>query len=280
MSWLKIAVVGGVNLDVLGVPSGEFKMRDSNIGTVRFSCGGVGHNIAGRIVRTGADVSLFTVVGNDSNAEWLKQQCLGEGIRIDHSVTVAEPSSVYLAIHGEDGDMLSAVNDMHLLDSFTPELVDQMLSSIDQSDACAVDANLPEQTLVRLAEKADVPLVCDPVSTVKAARIFPILPRLAALKPNLLEARALTGCVSPEDCAAHLLGSGVKSVFISLGKEGLYFADEKERGYLFPSTVTLRPQTGAGDALTAGITAGVALHEPVRECAIFGMEMAARFFKI
>ena len=280
MSNLKIAVAGGVNLDVLGAPSGEFKTRDSNIGIVRFSCGGVGHNIAAQTVRTGADVSLYTVFGNDSNGEWLKQRCLSDGIRIDHAFTVDAPSSVYLAIHGTDGDMLSAINDMRLLDAFTPDLLDQVMDRINQADICVVDANLPEDTLLRLAEKAEIPLICDPVSTVKAPRIMPILSCLTALKPNLIEAQALTGCTTPEDCANSLLRAGVKNVFISLGKDGLYYADQAEHGHLSPAAVTSRPQTGAGDALTAGITAGIALKEPVRNCALRGMDMVARFLQL
>ena len=107
-----------------------------------------------------------------------------------------------------------------------------------------------------------------------------ILSRLTALKPNLLEAQALTGCTTPEDCANSLLRAGVKNVFISLGKDGLYYADQAEHGHLSPAAVTSRPQTGAGDALTAGITTGIALKEPVRDCALRGMDMVARFLQL
>ncbi len=278
MNWLNIAVAGGVNLDVLGSPSDRFLMKDSNVGSVRFSCGGVGHNIAAQAVRTGADVSLYTVFGNDRNAEWLKQCCHEEGIRIDHAFTTEGSSSVYLAIHDTDGDMLNAINDMRLLDAFTSDVLDGMMPFINQANVCVLDANLPEQTLIHLAESATIPLVCDPVSTVKASRILPILSHLTAIKPNLLEARAMTSCSTPEECAAKLLDSGVKNVFISLGKKGLFYANSNDQGYISPAVITLKAQTGAGDSLTAGIASGIALNESVRDCALRSMDSVRKFF--
>ena len=280
MSWLNIAVVGGVNLDILGFPRGVFRPRDSLIGRVRFACGGVGHNIAAQAVRTGADVSLYTVTGDDWQSEWLRQACLEEGIRLDHAARLRGPSSTYLAIHNEDGDMLAAVNDMALLDSFTPDLLDAMLPYINAADVCALDANLPEESLAHLAEGAAVPLVCDPVSDEKAARIVPLLPRLTALKPNLQEARAMTGMDTPEACARHFLAAGTKMAFISLGKDGLYFADAHTQGYLRPTALSTRPQTGAGDALAAGITAGVAQRLSAGECAALGMKTVSAYLNI
>ena len=280
MSWLRISVVGGVNLDVLGQPDGPFQQHDSLIGSVRFVCGGVGHNIAAQAVRTGADVSLYTVFGNDRNADWLRQCCLKDGIRIDQAVTLNGTSPVYMAIHGSDGDMITAVNDMRLLDEFTPQLLYKMLPGINQSDVCVTDANLPTQSLSYLAQHVSVPLICDPVSVVKSKRIVPVLSKLAAIKPNLLEAKAMTGADSPEKCAESLLISGVKMVFISLGKDGLYYADTDSSGYLRPVTVTSTPQTGAGDALTAGIASGIGLGYKVEDCARFGMDTVSKFLRL
>ena len=42
----KAIVVGGLNLDICGLPDGELVPRDSNIGRVEMRAGGVGHNIA------------------------------------------------------------------------------------------------------------------------------------------------------------------------------------------------------------------------------------------
>ncbi len=280
MNWLDIAVVGGINLDVIGQPAGPFKPRDSLIGSVRFSCGGVGHNIAAQAVRTGANVSFYSVFGDDHNAEWLRQACLSEGLRIDHSIKVTGASSVYMAVHDTDGDMLCAVNDMRLMDGFTPDILAPMLPSINRADVCVIDANLPVESLLYLAERAAIPLVCDPVSAEKAQRIIPLMKHLSALKPNLMEAQSMTGATTPEACGRALLDMGAKNVFISLGKDGLYYADDSESGYLRPKTLTSVPMNGAGDAMTAGIASGIGLRYGVLETAKLGMETVSRYLHL
>ena len=280
MSCLKIAVVGSVNLDVLGKPAGPFKPRDSLIGSVQFRCGGVGHNIAAQAVRTGADVSLYTVFSQDGNGDWLIQSCLNEGIRIDHCPRVSEASSVYLAIHDQAGDMLAAINDMGLISALTPAVLDQMIPSINTCNVCVFDANLSEECMERLCSTVTAPLVCDPVSAVKSKRVLPFLKKLSAIKPNLLEAIEMTGASTPEECADRLIMKGVQSVFVSLGKEGLYYASENSNGFVSPPRVSTAVQTGAGDALTAGIAYGIGSNKSVKECALLGMETVSRFLHI
>ena len=58
-------VIGGLNMDILGTPSHSFVQRDSNIGRVRLTPGGVGRNIASHLARLGAPVELMAVLGND-----------------------------------------------------------------------------------------------------------------------------------------------------------------------------------------------------------------------
>ena len=280
MSPVRLAVVGGVNLDVLGMPDGPVQPHDSLIGRVSFACGGVGHNIAAHAVRTGAEVSLYTVFGDDRHAAWLRSCCLDEGIRIDRAVTLPGSSPVYLAFHQHDGDMLYAVNDMALMAALSSALIREMLPDINRADAVVTDANLTEESLLALARGCVAPLVCDPVSIEKAGRVRPILPYLAALKPNWLEVQALTGVDTPARCADALLGQGVRMVFISLGSDGLYFAEGAERGILRPPAVSRHPQTGAGDALAAGIAVGIGRRLSAQACAELGMAQATRHLHI
>ena len=58
-------VVGGVNVDIGGRPSGELVSRDSNPGQVRTSLGGVGRNIAHNLTLLGVDTRLLTAFGDD-----------------------------------------------------------------------------------------------------------------------------------------------------------------------------------------------------------------------
>ena len=48
-----IVVVGGTNVDIQGFPKDRLILRDSNIGSVKVSLGGVARNIAENITRLG-----------------------------------------------------------------------------------------------------------------------------------------------------------------------------------------------------------------------------------
>ena len=69
---MKAAVIGGMNFDVVGISEKTLMMRDSNIGKIRFSAGGVGRNIAEQLARQGAETTLFTCVSDDFAGQMLK----------------------------------------------------------------------------------------------------------------------------------------------------------------------------------------------------------------
>ena len=57
---MKFAVVGGINLDVTGVITGETRPGDSNPGRISLSPGGVGRNIAAALMEHGQEVLFVT----------------------------------------------------------------------------------------------------------------------------------------------------------------------------------------------------------------------------
>ena len=60
-----VAVIGGVNMDIWGRPTGALVMHDSCPGTVRMTPGGVGRNIAHNLRLLGLDVAFITAMGDD-----------------------------------------------------------------------------------------------------------------------------------------------------------------------------------------------------------------------
>lgn len=269
-----ITVIGGMNLDLMGVPDGPLLLRDSNPGRVLLRPGGVGRNIASRLSALGARVRLITALGNDERADMLSGFCRSEGINLSLSLKTDRPCPTYLCIHDEKGDMAAAVSDMTAVDCLTPAVIRARMGAVNESDACVVDANLPADTLEEIAGSAQTLLVADPVSTVKAQRLRGILPKLTAIKPNQMEAAALTGEYHPEKAAETLLRWGVKNVFISLGAEGVYYAGREETGVMPAKKLPAVPLTGAGDALCAGLTLALAEGRPLRECARLGCQAA------
>lgn len=250
----RIAVIGGMNMDIGGRANAALQLRDSNPGAVSLRPGGVGRNIAHDLRLLGAEVSLLSVVGEDAFGRELLASC--EALGMDLSMILRRPrerSSTYLYVTDDGGDMLLAVSDMDIVDRITPEILASLLDRLNGFDAVVVDANLSEASLRYLAEKLTVPLYADPVSAAKAAKLLPILPRLRALKPNALEARHLTGEKEAVRSARSLLSMGVERVLLSLGAEGMLAAEGERVLRLARQKVTVVNTTGAGDAATAAM---------------------------
>lgn len=271
-----VTVVGGMNLDLLATPDVPLLSRDSTPGKITLRPGGVGRNIAARLSEAGARARLITALGCDGRAEMLARLCRESGVDLSLSVATDCPAPCYLCIHDDKGDMVLAVNDMSAMEKLTPEAMESRMDALNRSDACVLDANLSRETLLYIASHASVPLILDPVSCAKAPRVRDILPYLAAIKPNRMEAEALTGERNVEKAAAALLNAGVKRVFISLGAEGVYYADESQSGHEPARLLPTFPATGAGDALCAGLTLSILSGMDAKACAKAGQEAAYR----
>ena len=259
-------------MDVLAMPTAKFFLGDSIIGKVKLSPGGVGRNMAEQLARHDIPVELMTVLGNDYFAPALRDSCKELGIGLRYTINAEESSCVYLAVHDDQGDMAIAINDMDAISLLDSSLVRSIPS--DEFSACMLDANLSEGCLIAAADHLNLPLIADPVSCAKAKRLLPILSKLKAIKPNLLEALLMTGRDNQFDAATALLDMGVEQVYISMGKNGLYCASSQERFQFPASPAPHGPTTGAGDAMTAGLVTAIAQGKTLLECAITGMRFA------
>ena len=72
---------------------------------------------------------------------------------------------------------------------------------------------------------------------------------------------------------------GVQQVFISLGCEGLYYADKESSGLLPARPVPPVSLTGAGDAMSAGLAFGIARGLSIEDTAREGLHASARFLE-
>lgn len=276
-----VVVVGGANTDIVGRPFAGLVMGDSNPGYTHLSSGGVGRNIAENLVCLGFSVELVTALGGDHNAHALADGCRAAGIGLSGALLIDDvPGSVYLAILDEGGDMQVAVNDMRALDRLLPPQLAERKELICSAELVVLDGNLDPASFDWLAAEVTVPMLLDPVSAAKAPRAQKILPRLAALKCNVLEAAALLGSepleddVTVERAAGQLLDRGVASVYVTAGPRGVYYASAEEAGWLPAPHAGVANATGAGDAFSAGVACGMLERRSVSECAALGSALA------
>lgn len=252
-------VVGGVNVDIGGKSFAPLVAEDSNPGTVSTSLGGVGRNIAHNLSLMGTDVRMLTAYGDDVHGQKVAASCSELGIDVSHARRITGgTTSTYLYLTDEKGEMALAVSDMEICKKITPTYLAGNLSLLQNAQVVVADTNIPEESLIYLAENCTAPLFCDPVSTVKAEKLRPILHKLHTLKPNKLEAELLSGMKietieDVEKAADKLLEMGVHRLFISLGADGIYAAMGTQRLHLPNLPGRMVNTTGCGDAAMAAI---------------------------
>ena len=253
------AVVGGVNVDIGGRSFSPLVAADSNPGQVSFSLGGVGRNIAHNMCLMGVDVRLLAAYGDDLNGERIAASCSELGIDMSSALRVpGGTTSTYLYLTDPEGEMALAVSDMSICDRVTPAYLEENLPLLQNAQVVVADTNIPQESLIWLAESLTVPFFVDTVSTRKAEKLRPILSRIHTLKPNRLEAELLTGIKTEtmEDVARaadKLLEMGIHRVFISLGGDGVYAAMGDQRVHLPTIPGNMVNTTGCGDAFMAAL---------------------------
>ena len=255
-------VVGGANLDLHGKAAEPLRMRDSNPGCVKLSPGGVARNIAENLARLGVACRLITAVGNDPHGDLIMQSAKDAGVdmRFVH-VSTSAPTSTYLSIVADDGEMQLAVSDMTIVDELTIQRLQQHESMLRRASLLIVDANLGQDTLEWLChEFRDAPVFADTVSTRKAAKLRPVLGSIHTLKTGTLELAALCGCEARTQAqlkraARELHAQGIRRLFVTRGNNGVYYSSDEAQGTykLRGQSPDVRNAGGAGDAFLAGI---------------------------
>ena len=272
-----VAVVGGVNVDIGGKSFAPLVAADSNPGKVSMSLGGVGRNIAHNMALMGVDVRLLTAYGDDLNGERVAASCSELGIDMSHALRLpGESTSTYLYLTDPDGEMALAVSDMEICKKITPAYLAANLSQLQNAQVVVADANIPAESLQYLAENCTAPLFIDPVSTIKAEKLRPILHKIHTLKPNRLEAELLSGVKieSKEDvakAAEKLLELGVHRLFISLGADGVFAAMGEEKLWLPNIPGNMVSTTGCGDAFMAALVWAYLEGSDLKQTALAGL---------
>jgi pseudouridine kinase len=277
-----VVAIGGCNVDIAGRAAAPARPGDSTPGQVRQSAGGVARNIAENLARLGHPVRLISTLGRDAAGRWLRAQTAASGVDVRGCITIDGAATAhYLSLHGPDGALLQAVNDMAVLDALTPERLARERRHLQAASAIVVDANVPADTLAWLLSLGlQAPVFADAVSAAKAPRLRPWLQRLHTLKLNRAEAQALgapalRGAAARRRFAAGLHGAGIQRVALSLGEGGLLLAGDDMQIERPAWPVAARNATGAGDALMAGLVHAALAGWPLQQSADFALGCAA-----
>ncbi len=255
-----VSVIGGANVDIVGSPYEDLRRADSNPGDVNVSVGGVGRNIAENLAKLGNHTKMFTVVGEDVHGDKIISESEASGIDMSHVKKVLDQGTgTYLAVLNRENDMEIAIASMNIFQKLDKKYIEENKHIISKSEVIVFDTNLEEEVLhyaVQLFK--DNILFLDTVSHTKALRAKKVLGYFHTIKPNKIEAEALSGMkISGESdlqkAAKYFHELGVINVFITLGEEGVFYSDGKDSGVMKAKKIVPKNATGAGDAFQAAL---------------------------
>lgn len=252
----KVFIIGGANIDILGISSKPLVMRDSNPGSIHISFGGVGRNIAENCCNLHQQVIFISVVGSDLNGQMLKESCEKKGMDVRFVKEAEGMSSTYLAVMDENHDLSVAVSDMDILKHLDEDWIDEALKEVAEEDYLILDTNLSSETIQLIVKKAQCKIALDPISTVKAQKAVSVLPYLDIIKPNELEAAVYCGFDVTDDKRAleavkAILKKGVKEVLLTRGEKGVLVGNSEKIFSIKHDKIEAVNTTGAGDCFLA-----------------------------
>ena len=288
----KIIVIGGANADLYGQIAVEQEApADSNPGHISIHAGGVGRNIAENLAHLGAEIEFIGHFGGDDFAIMLERSLTSSGASISLSMrTPSSDSDLYLAIHNKQGELISAVNNMGLVERLPKNFFNAhtIANEITTADLIILDGNLSEEVLddfFQIYGNNSV-IASDSVSTAKARRFIPHLSKIDYLKCNLAEARILVSAgnnltldsiksmESEEEISQRLMKTGVGTALISNSDAGFMVASGGEFKHFSAPKLAKSYSSGAGDALFSGFLYAISRGENSYQASLFALKAA------
>ncbi|OCI93926.1 ribokinase [Rhizobium sp. AC27/96] len=255
---MRLHVVGNVCLDTsFRLPRLPRPGETLNALTTIEGLGGKGANQAVAAARSGADVCLWSALGNDELAERLVRILqadldTGQLIRLPHPT---DRSTILLDEAGENA-IVSAVECAR---AFDPLSQTELQARWQAGEILLLQGNLPWSVTVAClhhAKRSGLLTALNPSPLPE--RQVSDLADVDLVIVNQGEASALTGLADPEQAARMLAEMGAASVIITLAGEGSLLLDAKDAHPLRLSAqkTVVVDTSGAGDCF-AGTVAGL-----------------------
>ena len=284
----QVLVIGAASLDIKGRAKEALIPTTSNPGQIHFSPGGEARNIAENLARLGLRTMLLSAVGQDNLGSLILERSAQAGVDVSHVIISSEGhSAAYLAVLDESGNLVISIDDMQVLELIRPQYIAQNRRWFKGALMVVMDANLLPPTIdsvLKAAERYQVPAGINAVSVSLTPRLKPFLSRFAILTANTAEAETLVGQPIRDRAAAlaaaqQLVAEGVGIAIITLAEMGLCYATSQESGHIPAIKCDVVDYTGAGAALMAGVIYGLVNSFPLDEAMRLGVSAATLTLK-
>lgn len=278
----KVVVVGSLNMDLVTraprLPRGGETLIGESFCTIP---GGKGANQAVAAARLGAKVSMVGCVGSDAYGQQLRGALLAEGIDCQ-SVSVVAGSSGVALIVVDDNSQNAIVIVAGANGVLTPDVLDRFDEVLRSADVIICQLEVPDATVghaLKRGRELGKTVILNPAP---ASRPLPAdwYASIDYLIPNESEAAVLSGLAvdsleTAEAAATQLLAAGAGKVIVTLGAQGLMFANGASFQHFPAPLVKAVDTTAAGDTFVGGFAAALADGKSEVEAIRFGQVAAA-----
>lgn len=278
----KVVVVGSLNMDLVTraprLPKGGETLIGESFCTIP---GGKGANQAVAAARLGAKVSMVGCVGSDAYGQQLRGALLAEGIDCQ-SVSVVAGSSGVALIVVDDNSQNAIVIVAGANGVLTPDVLDRFDEVLRGADVIICQLEVPDATVghaLKRGRELGKTVILNPAP---ASRPLPAdwYACIDYLIPNESEAAVLSGLAvdsleTAEAAATQLLAAGAGKVIVTLGAQGLMFANGASFQHFPAPLVKAVDTTAAGDTFVGGFAAALADGKSEVEAIRFGQVAAA-----
>lgn len=281
-----VICIGNALVDELFHATSEMLLATTNDATVTKTAGGVSRNIAQQLALLGIPVQLITVVGNDSDGEWLKQGCREAGVQLDATITKEGLTGKYTGILNVDGSLFSAFLTNSAVHLITPEHLNNHRDLLKTASYILADANISVDTaewLMHFCAEYSIPFILEPVSVPPARKfrhvdmkgLFLVTPNEDELPVMCSEQASMTQMQIEE-----LLERGVQQIWLHNGKMGSALYNKEKAITLHAPEIEVVDCTGAGDGSLTGFIVGKFLGMEDMQCMKLAHTLSAEILQV
>jgi ribokinase len=266
-----IVVVGSLNMDLVVRSPRHPQPGETLLGSEFHTFpGGKGANQAVAAARLGGQVKMIGRVGADAFGKSLIQTLANDGVDTGQVKQIGAATGVALITVDAAGQNTIVVVPGANGELSPPDVL-AAESAFEGASVVVMQLEVPLLTVIYaadLAHRHGARVILNPAPAQQLGST--LLKQVDVLIPNQPEAALLTGDALAGEAAQRLLASGVHSVVVTLGRDGVLIVEGETETHLAAHRVSVADTTAAGDAFVGAFAVALAEGRSTREAAAWG----------
>ena len=282
-----IVVIGAVFVDIKGYPEGAYIPGGRNAGTVEYTHGGVGRNVAEDIANIELRPTFVSLVDKTGAGGDVISKLNDHKVNTRYMRATDDGMGTWLAVFDSNGDVTASISKRPNLYPIADILAEQGDEIMSNADSVILEIDMEKEAVKRtfaLAKKYNkkVYAVVSNMSIALERRDF--FQSLDCFVCNRQEAGMMfyddyedkTPQEMVEIISERVRSARIHSMIVTLGADGAVYADVNgDKGWCPARKVEVRDTTGAGDAFCAGAVIGLTHGKTLKEACNIGTTLSA-----